>query len=90
MLLKDIEFVMNNIIIDMSANVVIKRDGEFYEIAIRSRLDRDALSRSQREVGDFILKFIEICKDYDKNWKIMDEESLTVGSTKIHQVKIEL
>ena len=90
MLLKDLTFSMTSEALNMMALVIIKRNNEFYEIAIRTKLDKHALDRTQSEIDEFIKSFLHTAKQYYDKWQLLPDGELDKSTHKIHQVKIEL
>ena len=82
--------VKTRYVIGYSANVVIKRDGEFYEVPIRMSEDvaiGDLLEGVNRAHGHFE----DHCDKLSANWKINTEEYEDYNGAKIiTQRKIEL
>ena len=81
--------VKDRYIIKYSASVVIKRDGEFYEVPI--------MMTEEVELGDLFeginrawLHFEEHCDKVSSNWKLVDEELDSPNGKIIGQKKIEL
>ena len=72
------------------ANVVIKREGEFYEVPLRLRYeekDEDALLDL---MGTAYEGFVDQCDKISANWKLVDEELEGPYGKVIRQKKIEL
>lgn len=65
--------------IETDAYVVIKRDGQYYQVPVRQRYDLGETSFNEdvEEMINFFKHnfdmFLERCRDVEEKWKLMDE-----------------
>ena len=72
------------------ANVVIKREGVFYEVPLRARCEEEDPDALLDLMGTAYEEFIDRCDKISAHWKLVDEELEGTHGKVIGQKKIEL
>lgn len=77
MILRNLKIEDTSRYVEISAEVIIKRDDKYYSVPARIRNDYDDpghLVQNLKTFKDVLKQFMDICKRLDRNWKILDPE----------------